>query len=63
MANLASRMGRPKKEHPQKVLKVSCTDEEFQLIIGAIPDTRERATILLVKAKRTTVQNKEVRST
>lgn len=44
------KLGPPYRESKLRVLKIQCTQEEFEAILSQIPDTRKRAEILLRSA-------------
>lgn len=43
--------GRPKNQHPTRLLKIQATDEEWKLILEKLPNTRKRTEILLAIIK------------
>lgn len=41
------KLGPPYRDRKLRVVKIQCTEEEWQRILAKIPDTRKRAEILL----------------
>lgn len=41
------KLGPPYRDKKLRIIKIKCTEEELQLILSLLPDTRERTEILL----------------